>query len=181
MIVRLSTGADLPAVRGVHLSAFGAEQGPEIAELACGLLDDETARPLLSLVAEIDGETVGHVLFTAVELQPGNQAVSARILAPLAVSAGRQRGGIGGALIEQGLRRLAESGVGLVFVLGDPRYYGKFGFRPAGAVGFEAPYPTPSEHADAWMVRQLRPGLIGSVRGTIRCARVLDQPQQWRE
>ena len=44
----------------------------------------------------------------------------------------------------EGLKQLAESGVDLVFVLGHPGYYPKFGFRPAGALGFEAPYPIPS-------------------------------------
>jgi predicted N-acetyltransferase YhbS len=97
------------------------------------------------------------------------------------VSGPHRGGGIGGALIGEGLKRLAESGVGLVFVLGHPGYYAKFGFRPAGALGLEAPYPIPPAHADAWMVRELRPGLIGSVQGRIRCARTLDQPQHWRE
>jgi putative acetyltransferase len=181
MNIRRSTDADRAAIGSVHVGAVGGDQGREIAELVEGLLEDETAMPLLSLVAEVDGQIVGHIVFTAVQLPPGNPSVSARILAPLAVSGPHRGGGIGGALIGEGLKRLAASGVGLVFVLGHPGYYAKFGFRPAGALGLEAPYPIPPAHADAWMVRELRPGLIGSVQGRIRCARTLDQPQHWRE
>ena len=89
--------------------------------------------------------------------------------------------GVGGHLIEEGLRRLSASGVDLVFVLGHPDYYPRHGFRPAGALGFKAPYPIPDKNADAWMVQELRPGLIGTVRGTVVCADALDKPEYWRE
>lgn len=181
VIIRGTTDADGAALRAVHLSAFGAEQGPEVAELVTALLADETARPVLSLVAEGDGLAIGHILFTQARLQPGRGTVSVRILAPLGVSSDRQRQGIGGALIAQGLEQLAESGVDLVFVLGHPAYYPKHGFRPAGALGFAAPYPIPAEHADAWMVRELRAGAVGAVTGTIQCAVAMDEPRHWRE
>ncbi len=89
--------------------------------------------------------------------------------------------GVGGQLIKEGLKLLSESGVELVFVLGHPEYYPRHGFKPAGALGFEAPYPIPDEHANAWMVQELRPGVIGSVSGKIICADVLNHPEHWRE
>lgn len=181
MTIRLSNDADREAINDVQISAFGDEEGPVIAELVEGLLDDRTARPLLSLVAEQDGQLVGHVLFTAVNVEPGNTDVSAQILAPLAVSKEHQGGGVGGALVRDGLRRLADGGVQLVFVLGHPGYYPRFGFRPAGALGLDAPYPIPPKNADAWMVTQLQRGVLGKVRGKIRCAAVLDEPQHWVE
>ena len=180
-MIRRSTDSDLAAIRGIHMSTFGQAQGQEIVELVNGLLGDETAKPLLSLVAEINGKIVGHILFTRAILQPEYQDVSVRILAPLAVSRELQGKGIGGSLIMEGLKQLAQSGAGLVFVLGHPGYYPKYGFRPAGVLGFEAPYPIPSVHADAWMVQELQPGVIGNVQGTIQCAEVLDEPQHWRE
>ena len=163
------------------MSAFGQEEGKEIAELVSDLLEDRTARPLLSLVAEEGGRIVGHVLFTRVSLEPEDRHFSARILAPLAVEEGSQAKGIGGRLIREGLRRLADSGVDLVFVLGHPEYYPVYGFRPARALGFEAPYPILPENDAAWMVQELRSGVIGSVQGKIRCAEALDQPQHWQE
>lgn len=181
MNIRNTEVSERAALRSVHESAFGSAQGREIADLVSGLLDDETALPLLSLAAEVEGRIVGHVLFTAVRLQSDGRSVAARILAPLGVVAEHQGEGIGGALICEGLKRLASSGVELVFVLGHPDYYRKFGFRPAGALGLEAPYPIPDEHQDAWMVQALTSGVIGSVQGTVRCAAVLDQPRHWQE
>lgn len=163
------------------MSAFGGRQGREIVELVNGLLDDETAKPLLSLVAETDVRLVGHILFTVARLQPDDQQASIRILAPLAVSSDFQGKGVGGVLIREGLKQLTESGVDLVFVLGHPGYYPKFGFQTAGLSGFEAPYPIPSEHADAWMVRELKAGVIGKNAGKVQCPEVLNQPRHWRE
>ena len=139
--IRFATDGDRAGIFGVHESAFGKQQGPEIVDLVSGLLGDRTAMPVFSLVAEIGGRVVGHVLFTAVRLQSGPQSISAQILAPLAVSKEHQGEGIGGSLINEGLKQLAASGVELVFVLGDPDYYRKFGFRPAKVLGYEAPYP----------------------------------------
>lgn len=163
------------------MSAFGQRQGQEIVELVNGMLEDETAKPLLSLVAEKDGKLVGHILFTTARLQPENQESSIRILAPLAVSSDVQGEGIGGALIKEGLKQLAESGVDLVFVLGHPRYYPRFGFQTAALFGFEAPHTIPAEHADAWMVQELKTGRLAKNEGKIQCSEVLNQPQYWRE
>jgi predicted N-acetyltransferase YhbS len=149
--IRSATDADRAGILGVHESAFGKEQGPGIVDLVSGLLGDRTAMPLFSLVAEIDGRVVGHALFTAVRLQSDRQSVSGQILAPLAASKGHQGEGVGGSLVDEGLKHLAASGVELVFVLGHPDYYRKFWFRPARVLGYEAPYPIPIEHEDAWM------------------------------
>ena len=163
------------------MSAFGQRQGQEIVELVNDLLEDETAKPLLSLVAEKNGKLVGHILFTTARLQPENQEPTIRILAPLAVSSDVQGEGVGGVLIREGLKQLAESDVDLVFVLGHPRYYPRFGFQTAGILGFEAPYTIPSEHADAWMVQELKTGRLAKNEGKIQCSEVLNQPQYWRE
>jgi putative acetyltransferase len=71
--------------------------------------------------------------------------------------------------------------VDLVFVLGHPAYYPRFGFSPAGARGLDAPYPIPQKNAEAWMVRELRPGVIGDCSGRVICADALADPEYWRE
>jgi predicted N-acetyltransferase YhbS len=181
LTVRSANATDLAAIHAVHAAAFGNAQGPEIVALVDGLLGDASARPLHSLVAEVDGRVVGHVLFTAVTIQPGDPDISAQILAPLAVLPEVQGKGVGGALVNSGLRLLGAAGVVLVFVLGYPDYYSRFGFRPARARGFHAPYAIPAEHDDAWMVQELRSGVIGRVRGTVRCADTLNDPRHWCE
>ena len=181
MKIRKTTESDLYDVLSVEKDAFGNEKGPEIADLVNGLLKDPSAMPLLSLIAVNDDQAIGHILFTKARITYSKESISASILAPLAVIPDAQSRGVGGQLIKEGLKLLSESGVELVFVLGHPEYYPRHGFKPAGAHGFEAPYPIPDEHANAWMVQELRPGLIGSISGKVKCADVLNQPEHWRE
>jgi putative acetyltransferase len=179
--IRESKPADLTRVLQVEGQAFEDDEGPEIVDLVKGLLSDPSAMPLLSLLAEDDERTVGHILFTKARFTNYIDSVSAVILAPLAVTPSAKSQGIGGQLIKEGLRRLSESGVELVFVLGHPEYYPRHGFKPAGELGFEATYPIPNENADAWMVQELQPGVIDRVNGKVICADVLNHPKHWRE
>ncbi len=181
LIIRESTESDVNDVLEVEKHAFGNEEGPVIADLVNGLLADPTAMPVLSLIAVNHDRVIGHILFTKVRIAYPKESIPAVILAPLAVIPDAQCQGVGGQLIEEGLKRLAESGVKLVFVLGHPEYYPRHGFRPAGACGFDAPYPIPDEHANAWMVRELCSGVIGRVSGRVTCADVLNRPEHWRE
>lgn len=180
-VVRTSTQADLEAIRACHLDAFGTQEGPEIVELVSALLKDETAQPLLSLVAESEGAVIGHVLFTAVRLESAGSGPKACIMAPLGVAGSHQGQGVGSTLIEEGLNRLQASGTELVFVLGHPDYYPRYGFRPAGALGFEAPYTIAPENAAAWMVLALPPAETSAFRGKVKCSQALSDPKYWQE
>ena len=174
----MSSSTDLADIFRVHRQAFG---GTIEADLVAALLDDPTAQPLLSLVAVEDDQVQGHVLFTSVRLTAPPGAEGAAILAPLAVVPAAQGKGLGGKLIEAGLDHLRQAGVALVFVLGDPAYYRRFGFQPAGRQGLLAPYPLAREQAGAWMVQALRPGLLGRTKGTVTCCDTLMQPALWKE
>lgn len=176
--IRESRDDDRNSMAIIHHSAFG-EEGGSIVQLVNDLFDDETAKPMLSLVAEANDEAVGHVLFTSVSVESSKENVAAMILAPIGVAASHQRTGVGRRLIREGLHRLTAQGVRLVFVLGYPNYYGRFGFFPAGPLGFLAPHPIPSEHADAWMVLGLANGAISANAGTVKCSQVLGLPQYW--
>lgn len=181
MKIRSSQEFDRLEIEKIHKTAFGKAKGLVIAELVNGLFDDQTAEPLLSLVAVKNKNIIGHVLFTKVNIAHSPILVSARILAPLAVLPEDQSTGVGGRLIKEGLGRLKKDGVNLVFVLGHPGYYPRSGFIPAGKLGFEAPYQIPKKHAGAWMVINLSSGIIGKAKGTVECSDVLNQPQHWRE
>lgn len=176
MQIREARDTDLEDVLRVERLAFGRD---DEANLVVDLLHDPTALPLLSLVAERNGRCVGHVLFTAVEIVGAATPVACSILAPLAVLPEVQGTGVGRGLIEEGCRILAERRGSLVFVLGDPDYYGRFGFEAAGPVGLEAPYRI--EPAEAWRVRGLRMGVVGRVRGKVRPAEALAGEALWRE
>ena len=176
--IREAMEADLNDVLSVERLAFGYDKEANLVE---ALLYDPSAKPVLSLLAFDKDRSVGHVLFTEARLSGSRNAASIVLLAPLAVVPDAQKQGVGGKLIAQGLKLLSESEVDLVFVLGHPEYYPRYGFKPAGRLGFEAPYPIPDEHATAWMVQALRTGLIGTLRGKVVCADALNKPEHWRE
>jgi putative acetyltransferase len=173
------------AIFHVHQQAFGLanskDKGTTIRDLVQSLLADPSAEPRHSLVAVEQDTVVAHVLFTRARIEGAAGDVAAQILAPLAVHPDYQSKGIGGKLIMTGLDALRKSKTQLVFVLGHPGYYPRYGFTPAGVYGLEAPYPIPAEHAAAWMVQELSPGNIGTIKGKIRCATALHQPEHWRE
>ena len=178
MLIREASDSDLNDVLRVERLAFGRD---EEAELVRALLSDTSAKPILSLLAFKNNLAVGHILFTTAYLTNNQSTTAIAILAPLAIVPEAQKQGIGGKLIARGLQLLSQSGVAMVFVLGHPEYYPRHGFQPAGRLGLEAPYPIPHEHSDAWMVRALRPNVIGSVYGKVICADALNKPEYWRE
>jgi len=178
MNIREALDSELDDVLSIERAAFGSD---EEAELVRALIGDDSAKPIVSLLAFEESRAVGHILFTKARIAEAEAHPSVAILAPLAVMPDAQKQGIGGKLIERGLKVLSESGVDLVFVLGYPEYYPRYGFKPAGCLGFDAPYPVPDKNADAWMVQALRPEGIGSVRGKVICADALNKPEHWRE
>lgn len=177
--IRPSNETDIADIDALHQAAFGEPEGPEIVELVNLMFGDKSAKPLLSLVATENGELLGHILFSKVEIVGSDNPVSAQILAPMAVAPERHGEGIGGKLIAEGLKRLKADGVELVFVLGHPTFYPRYGFKPAGVLGFEATHPIPDEYADAWMVQELTDGVIESCQGKVMCSDILGQPKYW--
>ena len=144
--IRDSNAEDRAALESLYPQAFPDE---DLLPLVRDLLNDLTVP--VSLVATLDLQVAGHVIFTRCEVNSGG--VSAALLGPLAVAPEYQRQGIGSALIRAGLRRLEQEDVALVCVLGDPAYYGRFGFHPEATL--EPPYPLPVEWRDAWQTKEL--------------------------
>ena len=148
MIVRPETDADHEAAAAVVTAAFGQPAEARLVELVRA--SDEYV-PELSLVADLAGDVVGHILFSRVRV--GTWALPALALAPLAVAPAHQGRGVGGALVRAGLERAATRPEQAVVVLGHPAYYPRFGFEPARAYGIEPPWPDVPE--DAFLVRLL--------------------------
>ena len=132
-ILREETAADHAAVRQVVSLAFGHEVEADLVDRLRA--DGDVA---LSLVAADEERIVGHILFS-----PMRAPFRALALAPVAVLPERQRQGIGSALIEAGLARAMSAGFEGVFVLGEPAFYGRFGFERGLAADFQSPYAGP--------------------------------------
>ena len=143
--VRPEKTGDAEGIRAVHLAAFPTEGE---AGLVDRLRDSGQAR--VSLLAESDGEIVGHVLFSPVTLESrdGDAPVAPTAglgLAPVAVLPEHQGTGIGAALIQQGLSVCQQSGAAFVVVLGYPQYYQRFGFQKASTFGLANEYGVDEE------------------------------------
>lgn len=126
-VIRPETPADIAEIDALLQSAF---DGPVEAKLVRALRDQGDLP--ISLVAEAEGCLIGHIA-----LSPLAADKPAFALAPLAVHPKAQRLGIGGALIDEAMALTGETPI---VVMGDPAYYGRFGFRPADLI---SPYAGP--------------------------------------
>ncbi len=160
--VRPETQADFDAVRHINEAAF---ETPAEAKLVDALR--VSVAPFISLVAERDGDVLGHILFTPVTVDFGDTPWSALGLAPMAVAPANQRQGIGSALVRSGLAECRRIDQPVVFVLGHPEYYPRFGFVPAPPLGLTCEYPVPD---DVFMVAELEPGALKDRTGLVRYA-----------
>jgi putative acetyltransferase len=133
--IRDEQTGDYDAVRGVQRRAFGDDG--RVPGLVDALRRDDPHA--VSMVAVEAGIVVGHVMFARALLDAPRQLVSVRVLSPLGVVPDRQRSGVGSALVREGLRRLDDDGVPLVFLEGSPTYYPRFGFTPGDERGFRKP------------------------------------------
>ncbi len=175
MEIREAINSDKASIRAVHQDAFGPKEGSQLSQLAVDLMEDPTSDPTLSLVAEKGGRIVGNVIFTSAHVE-GVHESHAFIMAPLAVLASEQAGGIGTQLIEKGLSTLRQRGARIVLVYGDPNYYKRTGFK-AGH-NLKAPHKL-SYPIEAWMAQELVEGALDRAQGTIQCCKALDLPEYW--
>jgi putative acetyltransferase len=151
-LIRTESPADEAAVRAVHRAAF---PGDTEARLVDAIRANGNAA--VSLVALEEGRVVGHVLFSPVEVE-GARGLG---LAPVAVLPQFQGGGIGGRLINAGIKACRELGAKFIVVLGEPGYYRRFGFRPTH-LGNE--YGA----SEAFMALDLEPHATAALHGVVK-------------
>jgi putative acetyltransferase len=162
--IRISEPDDLPAIEALYPDAFPSE---DLLPLVRALLRDPAT---MSLVACAHAVVVGHVMFTRCCIEGSASKIA--LLGPLAIATAQQRRGIGSDLVRDGLRRLTDAGFDTVCVLGDPAYYGRFGFMPSTEI--EPPYPLPAEWRNAWQSH-------GICRTEAPCQGTLVVPPPWRQ
>jgi putative acetyltransferase len=148
---------DVAAIRGVHEAAF-----PTHAEARLVDALRTNGRLLLSIVASDGAGVVGHVAFSPVQVGEA----SGLGLAPMAVLPEHQSQGVGALLVREGLATCAAQRRGFVVVLGEPEYYGRFGFERASTRGLDNEYGAD----EAFMVLELAPGSLPAQGGLVRYA-----------
>lgn len=120
--------------------------------------------PELSLVAESDGEIVGHLMLTKLVIENEENRYESLGLAPVSVLPEYQNKGIGSKLIRESLEIAKEKGFKSIMVLGHHKYYPRFGFKPASTWGIKAPFDVPDE---SFMALELDVGSLEGVWGTV--------------
>ena len=147
------------AIRVLHRTVFGRNSESDLIDAlrADGLI---TA----SVVAE-DQTVIGHVLFSDIRIETQNGVLLASALGPVAVVAECRGKGVGTALIQEGLDLCTQRGKVAVLVLGDPKYYARFGFSSKLAKHLRSPY---SDAGSAWMALELKPAALENVYGLVR-------------
>lgn len=157
--IREELPGDLSAIHAVNAQAF--ETGEE-ARLVDALR--EAGAIELSLVA-VDGDrVVGHICFSPATIDRGMVRANLVCLAPMAVEPGRQRQGVGSALVREGLERLRERRHVAIVLVGHPDYYPRFGFVRGSSFGLRCSFECPDE---AFMAMELEPGALAGLQGGV--------------
>lgn len=160
IVIRPELPEDIAMIHHVVHQAFG--QAAE-ANLVDALRRNGKAK--ISLVAEDNGRVVGHILFSEVVLEAGENRLIGIGLAPLAVSPERQNEGIGSRLSEEGMKHCREAGYPFAVVLGHPEFYPRFGFVPSSRFGVKSEYDVRDE---VFMAMELKEGSLAGFAGIVK-------------
>ena len=155
MEIVAATPEHYAAIADLNRTAFGSDaEGTLIARLR----DDGLV--LIECAALDAGGLIGHILFSRLDVEIDGHKVSSATLAPMAISADRQRQGVGSRLVQNGLAELVDCQA--VIVLGHPGYYSRFGFSAALAAKLNAPF-----RGEAFMALALLPGALDGHAGSV--------------
>lgn len=167
-IIRKETPEDYTRVVEMTEKAFDTmpfSDGTE-GKLVEKLRKAETFISELSLVAELNNQVVGHILFTPILIDNGQELFESLALAPVSVLPEYQNQGIGSKLINEGHKIARKLGFDSVIVLGHPEYYPKFGYKPASTWGIKATFDLPDNNA--FMALELTHGALNKVSGKVK-------------
>ena len=167
IIIRKETIEDYNRVIELTTKAFENmpfSEGNE-DELVERLRKAPTFIPELSLVAELNEQLVGHILFTPLQIKNEQKRFISLVLGPVSVLPEFQKRGIGGQLIEAGHQKAKELGFQSAILIGHPEYYPRFGYKPASTWGIKTQIPLPSD--DVFMAVELTEGALTGVSGMV--------------
>ena len=143
--IQPESSEDSDGIRAVHLAAFPTAAEADLVKMLHDDLDSE-----ISLVAKDGPQVVGHVMLSRMQAEGDGRTYRALGLGPVAVVPELQRQGIGSALIDESIRLAEQRGEEIVFLVGEPDYYRRFGFSPEAAAPFASPYAGPYFMAKAF-------------------------------
>ena len=120
--------------------------------------------PQLALVAEDKGQLVGHMMLTKTVIREAKKSINSLLLAPLSVVLEYRNQGVGSLLVKQGFKRAKELGYTVVFLVGDPAYYQRFGFKSIAEFNIQSSLDIPIQYIQAC---ELIPNALKDVGGIV--------------
>ncbi len=165
MIIREEKAGETEIIYQLVKKAFAYAEHSDGNEhhLVTKLRKSDAYIPALSLVAEKNGEIVGHIMFTRATVQD----CEVLALAPLSVLPEYQMQGVGSALIQEGHNIAKKLGFGYSVVLGSENYYPKFGYVTAEKHGIKAPFDVPQENFMVKKIDENAPKICGVIKYAI--------------
>lgn len=159
LAIRLETDGDARILSELSAQAFGPGR---FARSAYRVREGVPPVRGLSLCAILDEKLVGGIRFTAIRIGDREGAL---LLGPLVVDPAAAGKGVGRTLVEQGLGRAKAQGFGLVLLVGDIPYYGRFGFQPVAPGTITLPGPVDPARL---LALELSPGKLQGVAGQVK-------------
>ena len=158
--IREEQPQDIEAISELNVRAFGQTQEADLADKL-----RQNCNDLLSLVAVMQNQVVGHILFSPATIESRQRTVHGKALAPMAVLPEYQRQGIGSKLVRTGIEKLKEWQCPFIIVLGHAEYYPRFGFEPASRHGIRSEWEVPD---DVFMILVLNEPDFNSISGVAK-------------
>lgn len=177
--IRFAAADDHRGVQDLYYAAFPESERDRVAQLANELLrlGGKTSQACtFALAADVDHTVVGHIAFSPVRFVGDNNVV-ASLLAPLAVHPDWQSQGIGSRLIASGIDHLMRRNTDIVFVYGDPKFYGRHDFAADVAEQHRPPYDL--EFPFGWQARILNASVQMPESSFLQCVVPLRDPSLW--
>ncbi len=166
LIIRQEKASDYQRINNVIVEAFKDAEHTDHKEqeLVGRLRESSSFIPELSLVTQLDGDIVGHILLTKIKINNKSESFVSLALAPVSVLPAYQNKGIGGALILKAHDIARSMGYNSVVLLGHKDYYPRFGYKRCDNFGISLPFDVPAEFC---MAIELKDGGLSGVSGVV--------------
>lgn len=176
--IRVENTKDQRKVEEITREAFYKTKDKEDKGFGCSehffvhLLRKKDGIKDLNLVATINSEIVGHIIYSHSHIQTENKKIPVITFGPLTVKKEFQNKGIGSTLLRYSLEKAKELNYGAVVIFGHPNYYPRFGFYPARDFNLKT---KDDEIFDAFMAMELIPGYLSNINGKFYESEIFDE------
>jgi predicted N-acetyltransferase YhbS len=161
VLIREESKNDYDKIKKINDLAFGQENEGKMIEALRKTVD---YNPKLLLVAERKKKIVGYILFYPIKIKNEIEELTVLSLAPMAVHPEYQNQGIGSKLVKRGIEVARKYGFSAVIVVGHPKYYPRFGFKPASNWGIKLPFDIPN---NVFLAIELKEKSLKKCNGTV--------------